>query len=198
MLIFYLAWALGFFLRLQIQSDARCLAERATASSQLTSPTPALSFSYFLLIARFPGKQPPPPPPQASLGLIHANLGVEGGDGGGEDLPEAPQFVLCPHRALQAAVTGFGVVFATEARLPRFAPLLARLCLSRGAARRGGRMQGWGGGREKGTNSHSALQSGMRRMHKQLLCSRRCWHLSPTAPQTRTPDTTSEGSSASP
>lgn len=61
---------------------------------------------------------------------------------------------------------------------PPSAEVLTRLYLSRArggdgeggkdARRRGG---GSGRGREKGTNLQLALQSGMRRMHKQLLCS---------------------------
>lgn len=56
------------------------------ASSKLTSHTPALSFPYFLPITCFLVNTSPLP--QASLGLIHANLGYgREGHGGGEDLP---------------------------------------------------------------------------------------------------------------
>lgn len=182
MLIFILH---GFWASLRLQTQALVL-ERVLASSHPSAQ--------FLLLS--PHRwQTTSAPPLASLGLIHANLGAEGGGWRRRRFAQSPSVCSLPALSTAEGITRFGVVFATKARLPGFAPLLARLGLSR---EEGEGCRDGVGGREKGTNLHLALQSGMRRMHKQLLCSRRCRHLSPTAPQTRTPEPTSEGSSASP
>lgn len=138
-------------------------------------------------------------PSQASLGLNHANLGAEGGDAGGEDLPKAPQFVL---RAALSTAGGSHRIWGRvcdSSTTPSLCTAPGQAVFKQGSSGKRGKDAGMGWrGREKGTNLHWALQSGMRRMHKQLLCSRRCRHLSPTAPQTPSPESTSEGSSASP
>lgn len=118
--------------------------------------------------------------------------GLEGGGGehgGGEDLPKDPPFSPCLPRGLQAgampasrrgeisgdAPGGQGRLLWQKPQIPPFVEFMAGLYFGRAAGEGRGwgeRMQRDGGGRrEKGTNLQLALQSGMRRMHKQPLCS---------------------------